>query len=165
MTTGGPPDPDDADFADGSEDRDFDEPVPDKSEQLDVEDPAYSLMDDDLSADPLDQGIDAPDGWSAAENYGTTDEEEREGESLDQQLSAEVPDPVLEEINGDAPRRRRSREGDQPAERAAVTVVDEDTDRAAVMHDGTPEETLQEAEQAVEEDMAAEAGETRADER
>lgn len=159
MTTGGPPD--DVDF----DDRDYDEPVPDKSEQLDVEDPAYSLMGDDASADPLDQGIDAPDGWSAAESYGTTEEEQREGESLDSQLSAEVPDPVLEEINGDTPHRRRGRDGAEPAERAAVTVVYEDSDRAAVMHDGTPEETLEEAEQAVEEDMAADAGETRTEDR
>ncbi|GAB2813260.1 hypothetical protein GCM10022221_08710 [Actinocorallia aurea] len=157
MTTGGPPEPDD--------DLDFDEPLPDKSEQLDVEDPAYSLMDDDASADPLDEGIDAPEHWSSAESYGTTEDEQREGESLDRQLSAEVPDPVLEEINGDAPQRQRAKETDRPAERAAVSVVDEDTDRDAVMHDGGPEETLQEAEQAVEEDMAADAGAARDDER
>ncbi|MDX6738558.1 hypothetical protein [Actinocorallia sp. A-T 12471] len=160
---GGPPEPDEIEPEDvdaaatGDREVDFDEPLPDKSEQLDVEDPAYSLMGDDITADPLDDGIDPPDRWSSAERYGTTEDEQREGEPLDLQLSAEVPDPVLEEINGDTPRRRRPRDEDEPAERAAVTVVDEDTDRDAEMHDATPEETLQEAEQAMAQDMASDA--------
>ncbi|MCD0447859.1 hypothetical protein LO762_01415 [Actinocorallia sp. API 0066] len=144
---GGDPPPDD---------RDFDEPLPDASEQLDVEDPAYSLVGDDITADPLDHGIDPPDRWSRPIRHGITDEEQRDGETLDFQLSAEVPDPVLEEINGDTPASRPNRD-DEPAELAAVSVVDEDTDRDAVMHDGRPEETLQEAERAVEIEQAAEA--------
>lgn len=162
--TGGPPEPDGSSGAGvsgyGDDDRDFDEPVPDASEQLDVEDNAYSLVDaDDVPGDPLDDGIDAPDHWSSAERYGTTDEEQREGESLDYQLAAERPDPVLEEINGESPKVRPRGDRNEPAERAAVTVTDEDSDRDAVMHDGTPEETLQEAEAAVAADMAADAEE------
>jgi len=42
--------------------------------------------------DPLDQGIVAPDRWSAGEGYGTTLDEERAGESLEQLLAEEEPD-------------------------------------------------------------------------
>lgn len=42
--------------------------------------------------DPLDAGIDAGDGYSAGERFGTTLAEEREGETLDQLLAEEEPD-------------------------------------------------------------------------
>jgi Family of unknown function (DUF5709) len=42
--------------------------------------------------DPLDQGIITPDQWSAGQRYGTTDAEERAGESLDQLLAQEEPE-------------------------------------------------------------------------
>src|SRR5665213_535492 len=42
--------------------------------------------------DPLDQGIDAGDRFTPGERFGTTLEEEREGESLDQLLAEEEPD-------------------------------------------------------------------------
>ena len=42
--------------------------------------------------DPLDQGIVAPDRWSAGQRYGTTANEERAGESLDQLLAEEEPE-------------------------------------------------------------------------
>jgi hypothetical protein len=43
--------------------------------------------------DPLDQGYAAPDRWSAGEGFGTTSAEERAGESLDQLLAEEEPEP------------------------------------------------------------------------
>jgi hypothetical protein len=46
----------------------------------------------DPTGDPLDTGIIPPDKWSAGEGFGTTEAEERAGESLDQLLSEEVPD-------------------------------------------------------------------------
>ncbi|HEX4018447.1 MAG TPA: DUF5709 domain-containing protein [Frankiaceae bacterium] len=42
--------------------------------------------------DPLDEGIDAGDRYSAGERFGTTLAEEREGESFDQLLAEEEPD-------------------------------------------------------------------------
>jgi hypothetical protein len=43
--------------------------------------------------DPLDTGIAPPDRWSAGEGFGTTLAEERQGESLDQLLAEEEPEP------------------------------------------------------------------------
>ncbi|MFF0744655.1 hypothetical protein ACFYVL_30070 [Streptomyces sp. NPDC004111] len=56
---------------------------------LDAED---TLVTDDLSYDPLDNGIAPPDHWSPAESFGTTAEEARRGESLDQLLAEEEPE-------------------------------------------------------------------------
>jgi hypothetical protein len=56
-----------------------------------VLDPADSLEGDE-GDDPLDEGIDAGERYVAAERFGTTLEEEREGESLDQLLAEEEPD-------------------------------------------------------------------------
>jgi hypothetical protein len=57
-----------------------------------VLEPADSLDDDDLRADVLDTGIDAGDRYTASTRFGTTSEEERRGESLDQLLAEEEPD-------------------------------------------------------------------------
>ena len=43
--------------------------------------------------DMLDEGYSPPEKWSAGEGFGTTPEEARQGESLDQRLAQEVPDP------------------------------------------------------------------------
>ena len=72
--------------------------MPDETrrESQDLED--YEVLDssDTLDGapgdDPLDRGVVAPDRWSAGIRYGTTVEEEQEGESLDQQLAEEEPD-------------------------------------------------------------------------
>ncbi len=42
--------------------------------------------------DPLDRGVIPPERWSAGMRFGTTSEEEEEGESLDQLLAEEEPD-------------------------------------------------------------------------
>jgi hypothetical protein len=57
-----------------------------------VLDPADSLETDDLGADVLDTGVDAGEGYRGATRFGTTSEEERQGESLDQLLAEEEPD-------------------------------------------------------------------------
>jgi hypothetical protein len=54
---------------------------------------ASDTLDGDPGDDPLDAGILPPDRWSAGEGFGTTLAEERAGESLDQLLAEEVPDP------------------------------------------------------------------------
>jgi hypothetical protein len=53
---------------------------------------ASDTLEGDIGDDPLDQGISAPDRWSAAQHFGTTLDEERTGESLDQLLAEEEPD-------------------------------------------------------------------------
>lgn len=55
-------------------------------------DPAYTL-EGDPGDDPLDRGIIPPDRWSRASRYGTTPAEEESGESLDQLLAEEEPEP------------------------------------------------------------------------
>ena len=54
---------------------------------------ASDTLDGDPGDDPLDQGIVPPDRWSAGEGFGTTLAEERAGESLDQLLAEEEPEP------------------------------------------------------------------------
>lgn len=59
------------------------------------DDPQYKaeeLDEDMLDADPLEEGMDPPDEWAAADRYGMTEAEQREGESLEQRLSEEEPD-------------------------------------------------------------------------
>lgn len=43
--------------------------------------------------DPLDEGYSPPDRWSVGEGYGNTPREEALGESLDQRLAQEEPEP------------------------------------------------------------------------
>jgi Family of unknown function (DUF5709) len=62
------------------------------AEEDGVLDPADSLETDDLGADVLDTGVDAGEGYRGATRFGTTAEEEREGESLDQLLAEEEPE-------------------------------------------------------------------------
>jgi hypothetical protein len=42
--------------------------------------------------DPLDRGVATPERWSAGMRFGTTAQEQEEGESLDQHLAEEEPD-------------------------------------------------------------------------
>ncbi|MDQ6936523.1 MAG: DUF5709 domain-containing protein [Actinomycetota bacterium] len=50
------------------------------------------LDSDDLLADPLDTGYSPPDREPQNTRFGTTEEEQLEGESLDQRLAEEEPD-------------------------------------------------------------------------
>lgn len=53
-------------------------------------------LDDRGVDDILDEGYSPPEKPSPATRYGVTAEEQREGESLDQHLAEEVPDPATE---------------------------------------------------------------------
>jgi Family of unknown function (DUF5709) len=64
-------------------------------DDLEVRD-AYDTLDGNPGDDPLDRGVITPERWSDAIRFGTTAEEEEEGESLDQLLAEEEPDPALE---------------------------------------------------------------------
>ncbi len=74
----------------------FGEPSHDTEADHLVETPE-SLRDFDPEAPSLDRGIEESDDYLAADRFGTTAAEEREGESLDQRLAEEEPD-VGEEV-------------------------------------------------------------------
>ncbi|MXP19932.1 hypothetical protein GIY30_00945 [Gordonia sp. HNM0687] len=61
---------------------------PELTTSVDAED----LDEDRLQLDPLEDGIDPPEGWSAADRTGVTTREQREGETLDERLAEEEPD-------------------------------------------------------------------------
>lgn len=54
--------------------------------------PSEALDEDELRVDPLEEGVEPPEHWSAANRFGTTPREVREGEPMDQRLAEEVPD-------------------------------------------------------------------------
>lgn len=61
----------------------------DDEDQLQPED---SLVDRGVD-DALDEGYSPPEKWSAAEGYGNTPAEEHAGETLDQRIAQEEPEP------------------------------------------------------------------------
>jgi len=70
------------------------EQTPHESEDLEdfeVED-ASDTLDGNPGDDPLDRGVAPPERWSAGMRFGTTAEEQEEGESIDQLLAEEEPD-------------------------------------------------------------------------
>jgi len=58
-----------------------------------AQDTGDSLVDDRGLAEPLDEGYSPPEKWSAAEGFGNTPLEESMGETLDQRVAQEVPEP------------------------------------------------------------------------
>jgi len=66
----------------------------DEETQLQPEDTLVDRGVDDV----LDEGYTAPEKWSPGQGFGTTAQEEEHGESLDQRLVQEEPDPALEEV-------------------------------------------------------------------
>ncbi|HSJ22087.1 MAG TPA: DUF5709 domain-containing protein [Nocardioidaceae bacterium] len=76
-----------------------------------------SLSDSDRLAEPLDEGYSPPEKWSAGQKYGNTPLEEQMGETLDQRLDQEVPEPdpyeaaatEAEHVEGEVGRERAGR--------------------------------------------------------
>jgi hypothetical protein len=76
-----------------------------------------SQSDSDRLAEPLDEGYSPPEKWSTAQGYGNTPLEEQLGESLDQRLAQEVPEPdpyeqaaiEAENVEGEVGRERAGR--------------------------------------------------------
>ncbi|MCR6484748.1 hypothetical protein M8542_18125 [Amycolatopsis sp. OK19-0408] len=60
--------------------------------------PSEALDEDELRVDPLEEGVEPPEHWSAASRYGTTPREVREGEPMAQRLAEEVPDTEPEPV-------------------------------------------------------------------
>ena len=56
---------------------------------------AEDLDEDELRLDPLEEGMDPPEHWSAAMDHGTTARETREGQELGSRLAEEEPDVPL----------------------------------------------------------------------
>ena len=54
--------------------------------------PSEALDEDDLRVDPLEEGVEPPERWSAANRYGTTPREVHEGEPMGLRLAEEEPD-------------------------------------------------------------------------
>ncbi|MGZ4461140.1 MAG: DUF5709 domain-containing protein [Nocardioidaceae bacterium] len=81
-----------------------------------------SLVDARGLEEPLDEGYSPPEKWSAGEGYGNTPFEEEQGESLDQRLAQEEPepDPYLEAAN------EAEDVGGEVGDRRAGRLVDED---------------------------------------
>src|ERR1051325_9561795 len=71
----------------------YDEYSYDDPEDDGVLEPADDLTSDHYEDDPLDTGIIPPDDYGASSWYGVTEAEARRGESLDQLLAEEQPDP------------------------------------------------------------------------
>jgi len=67
-----------------------------------VQEPSDSLIQEADS--PMERDVATPEHWSAGMKFGDTAEEQREGESLDQLLAEEEPDPALDlddELDGE----------------------------------------------------------------
>src|ERR1700691_5683790 len=76
--------------------------MPDETrhESADLDDFEVEDSTDTLSGapgdDPLDRGVVPPERWSAGMRFGSTADEQASGESLDQLLAEEEPDPSLD---------------------------------------------------------------------
>lgn len=79
-------------------------------------------LDDRGVDDLLDEGYSPPEKWSVLEKFGNTPREEREGESLDDRLAEEVPDPALSYDEDDG----EDEFGDQIGNRRAGRLVSPD---------------------------------------
>ena len=66
-------------------------------DDYEVQEPSDSLS-PDPGYDPLDRGVAPPERWSAGMRYGTTGDEQADGESLDQLLAEDEPDETAEEL-------------------------------------------------------------------
>ena len=70
-------------------------------QDYEVED-ASDTLDGNPGDDPLDRGVIPPERWSAAMRFGSTADEQDEGESLDQLLAEEEPD-IVPEVEDERP--------------------------------------------------------------
>lgn len=91
-----------------------------------------SVDSDEVRNDDGDDVVDAPDHWSEADRFGTTEAEAAQGESLDERLAEEEPDTPLDD---DGPRP-----GDPESVLAEVVdgVIFEDLGISRGQYDGDP---------------------------
>ncbi|MCP3801593.1 hypothetical protein NLX83_20235 [Allokutzneria sp. A3M-2-11 16] len=62
------------------------------------EDVSEQLDEDRIGVDPLEEGMEPPEHWSGVDQHGTTPNEQREGEPLDERLAEERPDVEPDEV-------------------------------------------------------------------
>jgi hypothetical protein len=118
-------------------------------EDYEVEDASDTLI-GDSGDDPLDRGVATPERWSAGMRFGTTAGEQQDGESLDELLAEEEPDPAAdldedpEDVTGDPDAAEEDLDGllldDGPDRRAGRLVAEDegahsDTEADLVAHD------------------------------
>jgi hypothetical protein len=96
----------------------FGDDVYENYEEEDQIDTGDSLVDQDLSSDPLDTGYSPPDREPTNTRFGTTEWEQQTGESLDQRLAEEVPD-----VDADADPVDDPDWDDRPADQRAGRLV------------------------------------------
>lgn len=84
---------------------------------------AGDLDEDELAADPLEQGVEPPEDWSAVTEQRPTPREMRSGESVEQHLAEERPDPGTE-VERPLAETREHELDESVDERAAAEVVD-----------------------------------------
>lgn len=72
-----------------------------QSEQLDQIQEDDSLVDRGVD-DVLDEGYSPPEKWSTAQDHGTTHREQAEGETLDERLAQEEPEPATDDVASEA---------------------------------------------------------------
>jgi len=80
-----------------------------------------SLVDNRGLAQPLDEGYSPPEKWSVAEGYGNTPLEEELGETLDQRIAQEEPEPDPYEVAATETEDVGGEVGDQRAGRLVDT--------------------------------------------
>lgn len=94
-------------------------------EDYEVMEPSDSLSNEPPGTDPLDRGVATPERWSAGMRFGTTDAEQRQGESLDAHLAEEVPDTATDEVDEE---EEAELDAEQPGGLAGEDPGDEDVD-------------------------------------
>jgi hypothetical protein len=102
------------------------------------QDTGDSLADSDRGvADPMDEGYSPPEKWSAAQRFGNTPLEEEMGETLDQRLAQEVPEPDPYEAAANESENVGGEVGEQRAGRlvAEDEGVHEDVEKDLVAED------------------------------
>ncbi|MCK2238586.1 MULTISPECIES: hypothetical protein [unclassified Crossiella] len=57
---------------------------------------AENLDEDRIGVDPLEEGVEPPEGWAEADRFGTTAREMADGEPLADRLAGEIPDQAPE---------------------------------------------------------------------
>jgi len=94
-------------------------------EDYSVQEPSDSLTGDpgDPGGDPLDRGVAPPEHWSAGMKFGVTADEQEAGESLDQLLAEEEPDPALD-LDDELPGLQPAGQDDAKDEDEADEYVD-----------------------------------------
>jgi Family of unknown function (DUF5709) len=89
--------------------------------------------------DPLDTGLAPPERWSAAMRYGTTAEEQEQGESLDQLLAEEEPDVPADEDDEDEDEDDKEDDADYASNADYTASDDDDEDLDGQLLDDGPD--------------------------